>query len=100
MGTMEAVFQAAIIGSHKILILPILENEFGISVNAQIMLYNCFIIKYSHKFEKIIIAIPEYYGKDVIDNVNNFLFKPQDIVKSIDDKYKKEKFINNIQKNY
>jgi hypothetical protein len=77
--TVETIFQTAIAGNHNVLIL----TPFGNTVDDVpqediVMLYNQCIFKYGHRFKKIIIAVPVWYGTYLFDLFNNEIVKPQE----------------------
>ena len=93
MTIIETVFQTAILGKNKILLLPL----FGLDDNDEnpiddiIQIYNYCILKYSHKFDNIIIYIPEYVPKEAYDLFENSILKPINITKKIDQDYEHKK---------
>jgi len=86
--TIECVFQTALALSNYTLIL----TPFGYVTDNNptsdiIKIYNYCIMKYGHKFKSIIIAIPSYYPKQIFDEYQNDIVKPNELCKIIDDKY-------------
>jgi hypothetical protein len=81
----EGVFQCAILGFHKILILP----AFGLyDENPQediIQIYNMCIYKYGHKFSKIIFSVHE--DKKTFELYDKNIVRIQDLVREVDIKY-------------
>ena len=93
MTIIETVFQTAILGKNKVLLLPL----FGLDDNDEnpiddiIQIYNYCILKYSHKFDNIIIYIPEYVPIEAYDLFENSILKPINITKKIDQDYEHKK---------
>lgn len=84
----ETVFQTAFGLNHPVLILsPFGHEEDNNPVTDIIKIYNFCILKYGHKFQNIIIAIPPYYPKQIFDLYNDNIIKPNELVKQIDIKY-------------
>jgi len=84
----ECIFQSAIGHKHNILVLP----PFGHNIDDNpisdiILIYNNYIMKYSHKFDKIIIAIPPWYPPEIFKLYNDNIIKPQQIAFDIDSTY-------------
>jgi len=95
----ENSFQAAICGSHDIIILPLFCKEFGAPIVDQISVFNHTIIKYGHKFKGIMICIPPYEGKDIFEDFDKEILKPNYIVRDIDMKYQAEEMTKRINSN-
>lgn len=104
----ESIFQCAIAMKHKVLILPPLglkhkalnlpfEDEDNNPIEDIIKIYNYCILEYGHLFEHIIIAVPQYYPKDIYEIYNAGVFKPSEFVAEIDDKYEEIKKQNKIK---
>lgn len=96
----ESVFQCAIVMSHPVLVLVPFGHgaEDNNSVEDIIQIYNYCVMKYGHKFKKIIIAIPPFYQKEIYEIYNENILKPNEIVKKIDEKYEEienEKMMEN-----
>jgi len=78
MGTVETIFQTAIAGSHNVLVLtPFGNTEDEVPQEDIVKIYNACIFKYGHRFNKIIIAVPIWYGEYLFDLFNNEIMKPQ-----------------------
>lgn len=78
MCTIETVFQTAISGSHNILILtPFGNTEDDIPQEDIVKIFNSCIFKYGHKFKKIIVAVPIWYGTYMFDLFNDNIIRPQ-----------------------
>jgi hypothetical protein len=78
MSTIETIFQTAIAGNHNILILSAFGNtEDDIPQEDIVKIYNSCIFKYGHKFMKIIIALPIWYGTYVFNLFNDNIVRPQ-----------------------
>ena len=93
----ENVFQAAICGSHNILLLPIFGREFGIPIDDQITIYNLCIMKFGHKFKAIMICVPPYEDKAMFEYLNAQIIKPQEITKDIDMNYMAKNMAKGLQ---
>ena len=79
--TIETIFQTAIAGSHNILVLtPFGNTEDNVPQEDIVKLYNSCIFKYGHRFNKIIIAVPIWYGTYMFDLFNNEIVRPQNII--------------------
>lgn len=84
----ENVFQIAIGQDHEVLILtPFGHEEDNNPIEDIIQIYNFCIMKYGHKLNKIIIAIPPYYPKNLYIKYLEGIKKPNEIVGEIDKKY-------------
>jgi hypothetical protein len=89
----ETVFQTAIAFNHRIFIItPFgLENVDNNPAEDLIKILNYCIFKYGHKFDNIILSIPEYFPENIytlfIDNIVN----PQELTKEVDIKYETTK---------
>jgi len=76
--TIETIFQTAIAGNHNILVLtPFGNTSDDVPQEDIVKLYNLCIFKYGHRFQKIIMAIPIWYGSYLFDLFNNEIVKPQ-----------------------
>ncbi len=94
MCTIETIFQTAIAGSHNFLVLTAFGNtEDDIPQEDIVKIYNACIFKYGHRFKKIIIAIPIWYGSYIFDLFNNEIIKPQTFVVDEDDTDEQPKII-------
>lgn len=71
----ETVFQAAIHGSHNILILTPFDEKSKIPCEDQIVTFNNLILKYMHKFKEIIVCVPPYEDKKIYDLFNEKIIK-------------------------
>ena len=97
MGTIETIFQTAIAGNHNILVLSAFGNtEDDIPQEDIVKIYNSCIFKYGHRFIKIIIAIPIWYGTYIFNLFNDNIIQPQFFQDSDDNTYESEK-INKIK---
>ncbi len=92
----ESVFQVAICGNHECLILTVFSTEFNIPVDDQILIYNNCIMKYGHKFKDIVIAIPPFEGKELMEYFDKNIIKPIELTKHIDMKYETEIFSQSL----
>lgn len=90
--TIECIFQLAIWKQHPVLILPPFgHNDIDNNpVDDIIKIYNYCIYKYGHVFKKIIIAIPKYYPKEILQRYQDKIVNPMGMVNDIDKKYEKE----------
>ncbi len=78
MCTVETIFQTAIAGSHNVLVLtPFGNTEDDIPQEDIVKIFNSCIFKYGHRFKKIIIAVPIWYGTYMFDLFSNEIVKPQ-----------------------
>ena len=78
MGTIETIFQTAISGNHNVLVLSAFGNtEDDVPQEDIVKIYNACIFKYGHKFIKIIIAIPIWYGTYIFNLFNDNIVRPQ-----------------------
>jgi hypothetical protein len=85
----ETVFQTAILYGHKILILTPygLEDVDSNPIEDSIKIFNYCIYKYGHKFDHIILSVPEYFPKDAYKLYVDNLINPQELTKEVDTKY-------------
>jgi hypothetical protein len=84
----ECAFQCAVGNDHQVLILtPFGHKEDNNPINDIIKIYNYCIMKYSHKFKNIIIAIPPHHQKEIFEVYAEKIINPMDLTKLIDDKY-------------
>lgn len=81
---MEAAFQVAAKGGHNSVVISIFDQEFGIPVDDQILVFNYCILKYGHLFNAIIFGIPPYQPKDLVDYLDEEVIKPQKIAADIE----------------
>lgn len=96
---MESVFQAAICGHHRVLVLTLFPTELNIPLNDQVMIFNYNILKYGTLFKDIVIAIPQYMGGlDVIDYVDQHIVKPQEITKEVDNLFAEKQMKSSLEK--
>lgn len=78
LSTIETIFQTAIAGYHNVLILtPFGNTEDDVPQEDIVKIYNLCIFKYGHRFNKIIIAVPIWYGTYMYDLFNNNIVRPQ-----------------------
>ena len=97
MSTIETIFQTAIAGNHNVLVLSAFGNtEDDVPQEDIVKIYNSCIFKYGHRFIKIIIAIPIWYGTYIFNIFNDNITRPQffqedDEVNKIKTKKKKDK---------
>jgi hypothetical protein len=95
MCTIETIFQTAIAGSHNVLVLtPFGNTEDDIPQEDIVKIFNSCIFKYGHRFKKIIVAVPIWYGSYMFDLFNNEIIKPQlfeEEQQEIETKIKKKK---------
>ena len=97
--SIESVFQAAKSGGNKILIIPYIDcNIFDICLDDQILAYNMCIVKYGHKFEKIILSLPSYCDIGIYKYLIPRILIPERLLKNIDDvylqKFMEQKLVN------
>jgi hypothetical protein len=98
--TIECIFQAAVAGNHKILILPPFGHECENNpVGDIIRIYNYYIFKYSHLFSKIIIAIPPHHPSTIFREYRNDIICPFKLVTDVDKKYEQDMMKENLMKN-
>lgn len=84
----ECAFQCAIGNNHQVLILtPFGSKEDNNPDGDIIKIYNYCIMKYSHKFKNITIAIPPHFEKEVFETYAEEIINPVNLIKIIDDKY-------------
>jgi len=85
----ETVFQTAIACGHKILILTPygLDDDDDNPIEDTIKIFNYCIFKYGHKFDNIILSVPEYFPDSVYKLYRDNLVNPQEITKEVDAKY-------------
>ena len=78
MSTIETIFQTAIAGNHNVFVLTSFGNtEDDVPQEDIVKIYNACIFKYGHRFIKIIIAIPIWYGTYVYNLYNENIIRPQ-----------------------
>ena len=76
--SIETLFQTAISGNHNVLVLTLFGNTTDDVPQEDIVkIYNQCIFKYGHRFKKIIIAIPIWYGNYLFELFNNEIIRPQ-----------------------
>lgn len=76
--TIETIFQTAIAGYHNILVLtPFGNTEDDVPQEDIVKIYNLCILKYGHRFNKIIVAVPIWYGTYMFDLFNDNIVRPQ-----------------------
>lgn len=80
----ETAFQAAICGSHPMIIIPLLSVELNIPIDDQILIINHCILKFGHLFKAIMICVPPYESKEIVEYLNSKIIKPLDLTKKID----------------
>ncbi len=103
--TIECIFQLAIWKQHPVLILPPFgHNDIDNNpIDDIIKIYNYCIFKYGHVFQKIIIAIPKFYPKEILTRYQEKIINPMELVEDIDKKYETEEsqrqFIMSNKKN-
>ena len=84
----ECAFQCAIGNNHQVLILtPFGSKEDNNPDNDIIKIFNYCIMKYSHKFKNITIAIPPHLEKELFETYTEEIINPVNLTKIIDDKY-------------
>lgn len=81
---LETAFQVAAMGGHNAVIVSLFDQEYGIPVDDQIMLYNYCIMKYGHFFGAIIFAIPPYQPAELKEYIGENIIKPQRIASDIE----------------
>jgi hypothetical protein len=96
---LENAFQAAICGSHDVMILSLFGQDFGIPVDDQIKIFNICILKFGHYFKGIMVCIPLYEGKELFDYFDRNIIKPHIMVKEIDMKYQSEMMLQKLNNN-
>ena len=78
MTIIDTIFQTAVAGNNNVLILTAFGNtEDDVPQEDIVKIYNACIYKYGHRFLKIIIAIPIWYGSYIFDLFNNNIVRPQ-----------------------
>ena len=80
----EASFQVAAKGGHNSIVISIFDQEFGIPVDDQVLVFNYCILKYGHLFNAVIFGIPPYQPKDLVDYLDEELVKPQKIASDVE----------------
>lgn len=86
--TIETIFQTAISGFHNILVLtPFGNTEDEVPQEDIVKIYNLCIFKYGHRFNKIIIAVPIWYGTYMFDLFNENIVRPQTFEEDIEEKH-------------
>jgi len=86
--TIQAVFQFAIANQHRILILqPFGHEEDNNPIEDIIKIYNYCILKYGHCFQKIIVAVPQYYANNIFELYKSKIVIPSVLVQEVDLKY-------------
>jgi hypothetical protein len=90
---LETVFQTAIACGHTIFIItPFgLENVDNNPVEDLIKILNYCIFKYGHKFDNIILSVPEYFPENIYTLFSDNLVNPQELTKEVDIKYEASK---------
>ena len=90
---LETVFQTAIACGHKIFIItPFgLENVDNNPVEDLIKILNYCIFKYGHKFDNIIVSVPEYFPGTIYTLFSDNIVNPQELTKEVDMKYESSK---------
>ena len=98
--TVESIFQAAICGSHSVLILTMFNQELNIPIDDQILVFNFCILKYAAHFKDIVIGIPPYCGgKELVDYIDQHIVKPQEVTKVVDNLYLEKQLKSTLLKN-
>lgn len=93
----ETVFQCAIANEHSVLILtPYGHTEDNNPVDDIILIYNFCIMKYSHKFKHIFVAVPPHYKKEIFEIYKEGIIDPTELTKSINDKYENISKFKNV----
>lgn len=97
----ESVFQVAIGNDHEVLILtPFGHTDDNNPIDDIILIYNFCILQYGHKFKEIIIAIPPWFPVELFEIYDTSIVKPNELVKTIDDKYDEMEESNNIEEKF
>jgi len=92
MCTVETIFQTAIAGSHNVLVLtPFGNTEDDVPQEDIVKIFNSCIFKYGHRFKKIIVAVPIWYGTYMFDLFSNEIIRPQLFEEESETKIKKKK---------
>lgn len=81
---LESAFQAAAAGGHNCVIVSLFDQEYGIPVDDQILLYNFCIMKYGHYFSAVIFAVPTYQPAELKEYIDDTIIKPQRIASDIE----------------
>lgn len=84
----ETAFQVAAMNGHNAIIISLFDQEFGIPIDDQILIYNYCILKYGHFFTAIIFAIPPYQPQDIVTYIDEKVVKPQNIATDAEMSYK------------
>lgn len=90
---LEIIFQTAMVRFNRTLVFsPYGIDEIdGLPVDDVIKMFNRCIMKYGHKFDNIILAIPPQYGEKTFKKFNNKIIKPQVLTSEVDDKFESKK---------
>ena len=75
----ETAFQVAAITGHNSVVISLFDQEFGIPVDDQMLIYNYCILKYGHFFNAIIFGIPTYQSEELVEYIDEIVVKPQKI---------------------
>lgn len=93
----ECVFHTAIARGHPILILtPFGHEEENNPVSDIIKIYNYCIFKYGHYFNKIIVAVPQFYPKNVYEAYKTNIINPTEIVSQVEDECEADEMKYNL----
>lgn len=98
LNVIETIFQTAIAEDHKVLILPPFGHYDENPIDDIIKIYNYCIFKYGHKIGTIIIAIPPYMPKDIFEEYDKKIMRPQNMLDSVDKKYDQLEFETKLEK--
>lgn len=93
----ETIFQATLAKRHPILIIPPIGINDNNPTSDMIMIYNYCIYKYGHMFRKIIFGIPRFYPREIFEEYNAKIVRPQEIVKEIDVEIERELMERNLR---
>jgi hypothetical protein len=75
----ETAFQVAAITGHNSVVITLFDQEYGIPVDDQMLIYNYCILKYGHFFNAIIFGIPTYQSEELVEYIDEIVCKPQKI---------------------
>jgi hypothetical protein len=96
---LETAFQVAAMCGHNSVVVSLFDEEFGIPVDDQIILYNYCIVKYGHFFNAIIFGIPPYQSADLVSYLEKNITKPQRIASDVEMNYQTDAMNDNFEKN-
>lgn len=96
---LETAFQVAAMGGHNSIVISLFDQEFGIPIDDQIMIYNYCIMKYGHFFNAIIFGIPPYQPEELATYIDENIMKPQRITADVEMTAKADIMSQKFEKN-